>query len=132
MAISVMGVLFLIVIQVFVIDWYVRLVFLSRVYCRKYGHGKSWKRARKHYKSIWTFFERILWIPMFAEKYEKKHRSMAYQAYAHYGVATISIICFLLDEFMLTGIAFWQYIFAVLVLLTLFRYIYSDHIAVNG
>ena len=65
------------------IDWHARSVFMARAYPRRYGHGKSWNRAHKHYKTNWTFLQRMLWIPMFKEEYEDKYRFIAYLSFAH-------------------------------------------------
>ena len=53
-------------------DWHARRVFIARGYCRRYGHGKSWNRAHKHYKTNWSILERMIWMPVFKEWYENK------------------------------------------------------------
>lgn len=46
-----------IVVPFLFLDWHARMVFLAVAYPRRYGHGKSWNRAYKHYKNNWTFFK---------------------------------------------------------------------------
>ena len=60
----VLGVILIIVCPFFFIDWHARMVIIARAYPRKYSHGKSWKRAHKHYKSNWTLVERLLCPPL--------------------------------------------------------------------
>ena len=81
-------------------DWRARTIFVALAYPRKYGHGKSWNRAHKHYKTHWTFWQRILWIPVFKEKYEDKYRSLAYLTYIHIVVTIGTIIAMLVAQFV--------------------------------
>ena len=110
-------------------EWYAKSVFLARGYPRKYGHGKSWKRARKHYKTNWTFIQRMLWVFVFKEVYSSEYRMMAYMSYIHSIFAFVTISCFLLNEFLLSNFVFWQYIFVAYGIFTLIRYIHDNAIA---
>ena len=114
-----------------VMDWYSRLVFLARGYPRRYGHGKSWGRATKHYKANWSFVKRILWIPVFKEWYETKFRFLAYLAYVHFSIGAIFATVFLIDELLLFEVYFWHYFLFAFVGITLFRFVYADYVAIG-
>lgn len=88
-----------IVIVFLLCDWRARLVFIAEAYCGKYGHGKSWNRAHKHYKTHWKFWQRICWIPVFKERYDDKFRFLAYCSYFHLTVTLITMICMLVFQF---------------------------------
>lgn len=83
-----------------VADWHARCVFVAIGYPRRYGHGKSWNRANKHYKKTWSFRDRILWRVVFREPYESKYEWMAYWSYIHIAVSLITAVCFLLYMFL--------------------------------
>ena len=83
-----------------VADWHARMVFVAIGYPRRYGHGKSWKRAHKHYKKTWSFRDRMLWRVVFKEPYESKYEWMAYWSYIHLAVSLIVVVCFLLHMFL--------------------------------
>ena len=74
-------VIFMIVFMNIFEDWHAKMVFLARGYPRRNGHGKSWNRAYKHYKTNWTLVQRLLWIPLFKENYEQKYRDIAIFSY---------------------------------------------------
>ena len=80
-------------------DWRARLTFIGEAYRGKYGHGKSWNRAQKHYKTHWTFWQRLCWIPVFKERYDDKFRFLAYCSYFHLMVTVVTIICMLVFQF---------------------------------
>ncbi len=70
-------------------DWHARFVFITTGYPRKYGHGKSWNRANKHYKKNWSLLQRLLWIFVFKERYDSKFRLFAYLSYIHFALMII-------------------------------------------
>lgn len=111
-------VLFIIIITLILIglEWFTRLSFLAEVYCRRNGHGKSWNRAHKHYKTNWTLLQRLFWLPLFKEKYERRHKIIAYLSYIHIVITLLTFITFLLSELSYYRFVFWRLflIFAVL------------------
>lgn len=107
-------------------EWHARMVFVAVGYPRRNGHGKSFNRARKHYKANWTFWQRLLWIPVFKEQYENKYREMAYLSYAHVLVTLLTTIIILVDEFILTEINFWRYAFIAVSVFAIVRFIYDN------
>jgi hypothetical protein len=118
------------------IDWHARMVFMARAYPRRYGHGKSWKRAHKHYKTNWTFLQRMLWIPMFKEVYEDKYRFIAYLSYVHVTLTLvtlaffiISVICFPTSQIGFPTSKIWFYEFIVYSVFFILRFIYDNAIA---
>ena len=122
--------MFLLIIGPFVFEeFYSKFVFIARGYCRRYGHGKSFNRAKRHYKNSWTFSQRIFWSFVFKEKYEHKYITMAYFSYAHLLLTLIVALCFIIDAFVLTKVAFFQYMYAILVVFFLIRYTYDNRIA---
>ena len=125
----ILGVFAMIVFPALFFDWHARMVFMARVYPRRYGHGKSWNRAHKHYKTNWTFWQRLFWIPVFKEHYEDKYRLMAYLSYAHDAFALVMIISFLVDEFLLSNVYFWHYMYGGYIGFFCLRYIHSDAVA---
>ena len=124
MILPVIGMIFFMIGQAVVIDGCARSLFLYSSYPRKYGHGKSGTRAHKHYKSTWTFFQRMLWIPVFAERYDREIRMLAYHSCIHYIFSILNVVIFLIDEFVLTEIVFWHYIFIGLFVFTCYRLFY--------
>ena len=118
------------------IDWHARSVFMARAYPRRYGHGKSWKRAHKHYKTNWTFLQRMLWIPMFKDEYEDKYRFIAYLSYVHVTLTLvtlaffiISVICFPTSQIGFPTSKIWFYEFIVYSVFWILRFIYDNAIA---
>lgn len=121
-----LGIVLMIIFPVVLMDWHAHGVFVARGYRRRYGHGKSWARASKHYKTNWTFIQRMLWIPVFKEPYERKYRRFAFLTYIHWTLALIAVICFFLDEYVFWDIHFWREPFYVTSIFFMFRYIYND------
>lgn len=115
------------IIPLIVMDWYARMVFLARGYCRRYGHGKSWKRAHFHYKKNWTLLQRLLWIPAFKEKYESKYKYLAYQSYIGLIFAISTSIFYILCRNPLSHI----YVYKIYVCFIVSGLIYNDIIAVE-
>ena len=68
-----------------------RLTFVYGGYPRRYGHGKTGHKAKKHYKANWTFWQRIFWIPVFKEYYESDFRILAYLSYVHAFLTGVTI-----------------------------------------
>lgn len=125
----VVGTILMFIVPLLVDDWHARIVFIATGYPRRYGHGKSFKRAKKHYKSNWTLIQRLLWIPLFKEEYETKYRAMAYLSYLHSALTLIGITCFLIDEFVLvSNTTFWHYVFCVVALFFMARFVYDSDI----
>ena len=114
-----------------IMEWHARGVFVAIAYPRKYGHGKSFMRAQKHYKKNWSFIERMLWVPVFKEKYEDKYVAFAYISYIHCFLCIFSICYFLvyLLHFPLLDYPerkIWGYELAVYTVCSVLRYIYSS------
>lgn len=123
------GIIIIAVLGLLIMDWHARMVFMARGYCGKRGHGKTWKRARAHYKSHWTFLQRMFWIPVFKEYYESKYRFLAYSTYVHAFFTLFTIVIFLVDELVLLNLYFWHYVFIAYTIIIIFRYIYNDTVA---
>jgi len=121
--------IFTIVFQLLFFDWHARMVFMARAYVRKYGHGKSWKRAHKHYKSNWNFVQRLLWVPMFKEVYESKHKTIAYLSFVHYFFAIATVLFYLFSTIFFTNSKMWIYEYYGYSLFGVFRFIYDNAIA---
>ncbi len=117
-----------VVLQFLFADWHARGVFIAAGYRRRYGHGKSYNRAQKHYKATWTFFQRMLWIPLFKEWYEDKYRAMAYLSYIHVVVTVATEVCFLINEYAFPEVMFWHYVFSGMGLFFIIRFIYDNAI----
>ena len=115
-----------IILPFWVIDWHARFVFVFGIYPRRYGHGKSGGRAFKHYKKNWSLFQRLLWIPVFKEAYETKHRIVAYLSYTHTFIALLTITFFLLEEFVIRNSDFWVKLYVVFAILVILRFIYDN------
>lgn len=111
------------------LDWHSRMVFMARGYPRKYGHGKSWNRAHKHYKKNWTLLQRLFWIPLFKEAYTTKFKMFAYFSYAH------AILCIITIVFSIVGITqfydskIWKCEFLIYGILSILRFLYGNAIA---
>ncbi len=71
----------------------------------------------------------MLWIPVFKEKYENKYRALAYGAYMQSGLACLSNICFLLNEFVFNDFQFWHYVMIVFWASTVVRLVYVGFVA---
>ena len=107
-------------------DWRARTVFLVRAYRRKYGHGKSWNRAHRHYKTNWTFWQRICWIPVFKEKYDNKYRFLAYLTYIHFILTVTTIIAMLVAQFVFDDNKLFVDITWVDRIFSLFRVVHNE------
>ena len=79
-------------------DLHARWVFIALGYTRVHHHGKTFKRAANHYKTHWSFGEKLLWAPVFAEYYPAKYRAMAILSYIHYALAAITITLFVASD----------------------------------
>ena len=118
----------LILYSLLILDWHARSVFIARAYCRRYGHGKSWNRGLKHYKSNWSFIQRALWIHAFKEWYEHEYRLIAYLSYVHVALSILTIGCLYLDEYIFKACNFWHYVFAIFGVYTILRFVYDNAI----
>ncbi len=125
-----MGRLGFIVIVIFTylfFDWHARYVFVAAGYTRRYGHGKSFNRAKKHYKSNWSFWQRMLWVPLFKEKYEADFMLFAYFSYIHLfiSIAMISVIL-VLDGSIKPDKTYLAYALGGYLALSLLRFCFSN------
>lgn len=119
---------FLIILaSVLIFDYHARGAFIAAGYCRRYGHGKTWKRAHRHYKTNWSFWERMFWIPVFKEPYEQDFRIMAYFSYIHSIWAVITYICFIVSDLYFPDSKFWIYEFIAFWVFVLIRFVFSDY-----
>ena len=109
-----------------VFDFHARMVFIARAYRRRYGHGKTWNRARKHYKKNWTFWQRMLWVPVFKESYEFEVKFLVAFSYIQAFLGFLSIILLYVNEFIITNFSFWHYAFLVYAIVSFVRYAYDD------
>ncbi|MBQ2999594.1 MAG: hypothetical protein IJD64_03955 [Clostridia bacterium] len=126
----IIGMVLLNVVPYVVDSWYARGVFVVIGYSRRYGHGKSAKRATKHYKSNWSFWQRMLWVPVFKEQYEAKYRRMAYLEYIHLLLTMITTSCYLIYEIWCPQIYFgFVNLFIVNGAFFIFRYLHDNRIA---
>ena len=123
------GVIIIIVAPFFIIDFHARMTIIARAYCRRYGHGKSYNRARKHYKTNWTLVERLLWIPLFKEWYESKYRTIAILSYVHMGMAMVTLCVSCISLALFPDSKLWVYEFCFYSLFWIFRYAYDSAIA---
>ena len=123
------GFFFLLIVTEFGSGWYSRSVFIACGYCRRYGHGKSWKRAHKHYKTNWSFWQRIFWVPVFKESYESDFRLMAYFAYLLSLFSIVLSVSFVLDIYHSIAMRCVGLVYCAIVLI---RYIHADYIAREG
>jgi hypothetical protein len=57
-----------------------------------YGLGKDIKEIKKHYKTTWTLKQRVLWIPVFRNCFNRKYKILAYLSYFSFFVLVVSII----------------------------------------
>ena len=109
-------------------DWHARFVFVFGIYPRRYGHGKSGGRAFKHYKKNWTFFQRLLWVPIFKEWYENKHRFMAYLSYIHTFLTVATVAFFLISINFFPDSKIWVYEYAGYFAFFVLRFCYNNAI----
>lgn len=112
-----------------IVDFHARMTIIARAYCRRYGHGKSWNRARKHYKTNWTLVERLLWIPLFKEWYESKYRTIAILSYVHMGMAMVTLCVSCVSLALFPDSKWWIYEFCFYSLFWIVRYVYDSAIA---
>ena len=125
----IIGTALVIIVTFLICDWHARMVFLARAYPRRYGHGKTWKRATKHYKTRWTLLQRLLWLHVFKEKYEDKYVAFAYISYIHL------VLTFITACFSVVALAWypesriWIYVFIAYAIFMFFRIVYTDIIA---
>lgn len=124
----ILGVISLVILSFAITDWHARGVFVAIAYPRKYGHGKSWKRAKNHYKTNWSAVERFFWIPIFKEYYDRKYRCIAYLSYIHILLGCLTICNLLINEFVFLRFTFWHYAFIAFSVFTLLRLVYDDAI----
>ena len=108
------------------LEWHARGVFVAIGYPRKYGHGKSWKRAHRHYKQNWTFIQRMLWIPVFKEEYDSKFRMLAYISYANWIIAPALVALTIVGYFNSADRWFFVWILIGFLIFLLIRFIYSN------
>lgn len=113
------------------IEWHAKYVFVYTGYPRRYGHGKSGNRAKKHYKNTWNVWQRLLWIPLFKEKYETKYMVMAYLSYANTLFTVITLITFYQSCYISkdgTPSRAWVYLFIAWFVFWYVRFMYSNAI----
>ncbi len=117
-----------VICPLFLTDWHARMVIIARAYPRRYGHGKSWKRAHKHYKGNWTLVERLLWIPLFKEWYERKYRTIAILSYVHFVVVIVTLCLSCVSFTLYPNSKLWVYVLVFYSLFWILRFIYDNAI----
>ena len=122
-------ILLMIVFPFLFIDWHARMVFIACAYVRNYGHGKSWNRAHKHYKSNWSLTQRLLWFPMFKESYKNKYKIIAYFSFAHCFFTIITILFYVICTIMFPDSNVWIYEYIAYGVFFIIRFIYNNSIA---
>ncbi|MBQ5363340.1 MAG: hypothetical protein IIU63_08330 [Clostridia bacterium] len=112
----------------FILDLWARACFLAVGYTRVHHHGKTWKRATRHYKTNWKLWQRLLWIPAFAEAYPAKCRALAILAYLHYALVAVWLALYVAaDVFGVIDDLYWMLFLAIILLpFTLGKIIYTD------
>lgn len=123
------GIIAIIIFGFLFLDWHARMVFIAIGYPGKNGHGKSWKRASKHYKKNNSFLERILWRVVFKESYDSKYRWLAYLSYIHMVTSIFTITWFLISVSFFPNSKIWITVFACNFIFSLLRFIYDNAIA---
>ena len=113
-------------------DWYSRSTFISSGYCNRYGHGKSWKRAHKHYKTNWTFWQRMFWMPVFKEPYESDFRLLAYFSYLQSFLSIVFYVLFIVSDIYFPESKVYKYVLYVFYAIFLLRYIHIDYVGTKG
>ena len=113
--------------SVLIFDIHARGCFVAIGYTRCYGHGKTWKRANKHYKANWTILQRLFWIPVFKENYANDFRLMAYFAYIQSVWAILTYLCFIISDLCFPESKFWIYEFIIYWIFSLIRFIHTDY-----
>ena len=103
-----------------------RYVFIATGYPRRYGHGKSYNRAKKHYKNNWSFLERLIWVPIFKEWYEYRYKIFPFLSYIHSGLTVFTAAWFLISVDCFPDSKSWIYVFAVYNIFSLLRWIYHN------
>ena len=114
-----------------IFDLHAKAVFLAVGYTRVHHHGKTFKRAVHHYKTNWSFFQRILWMPVFAEAYAPKYRTLAILSYLHYAIAVVVLALYAATD-LIGAISdrYWILCFAfVFVPFTIGKFIYTNALA---
>lgn len=118
-----------IIIPLLFFDWHARMVFIAKAYPRRYGHGKSWKKAHKHYKNNHSFIERLFWIFAFKEKYEGKYEMIAYLSYIHLFTTIVTLCVTLISLMSIPNSVIWIYIYTGNAIFWIVRFIYNNAIA---
>lgn len=112
------------------IDWHGRTVFLYCAYPGN-GHGKTGKKFTKHYKTNWTFFQRLLWIPTFKEKYDVNIDIIVILSYINFLLYIATITCFLIEELVLKEVHFSKTAIIIYCVYTVIRFRYQVGVARN-
>ena len=120
--------IFLIILSSLIFDFLARETFIAVGYSRCYGHGKTWKRAHRHYKSNWNFWQRLLWIPVFKEPYESDFKILAVTGLIQYILMPITYVCFVVGYNHFYESKIWLYVFIAFWIFVLLRFVYEDHI----
>lgn len=107
-------------------DWHARAVFIAAKYCGCYHHGRTWNRAHKHYKTHWTLLERLLWLPVFKEKYDGDTRLLVYFSYIHLILAIAAGILIFLGELVYNNVELVAYSFLAYLISTILRWLYTN------
>ena len=112
-------------------DLHARWVFIACAYVRVHHHGKTFKRASRHYKTNWSFAKKLFWIPVFAEHYAPKYRAMAILSFIHYTVTAVTLALFIMaDGFGIIPDPAWIICFcAVFAPFSVGRFIYTNAVA---
>ena len=125
----ILGIIIAVILSFSVMDWHARMTIIARAYRRRYGHGKSWKRAHKHYKTNWTLIERLLWIPLFKEWYESKYRAIAILSYVHMSMAMVTLCVSCVSLALFSNSKFWIFTLVAYSIFVILTFIYDNAIA---
>ena len=121
---------FIIVVQFVFFEWLSKMFFLLVVYPGTHNHnnhGHKWKKATKHYKTNWTLLQRLLWIPLFKEKYEEKYVIIGYWSYLCFALSVVTGVSLIIFALKFPDLLeqWTRFLFAPCFLANVFKYVYE-------
>ena len=108
------------------LDLWAKAVFIFIVYSTKKGHGKSARKSQKLYKANWTRFQRLCWIPLLKEKYNRKYLLFPFFSLVHLLAGILFLVLFMFFE---EKEEIWKISFIVFSSVTILRILYNNSVA---
>ena len=106
-------------------DIHGRLCFVYSAYPKVYGHGNRAKKSTQHYKTHWTLWQRLIWAPVFKERYDVSFELIAILFYIHTVFFIVATVVFLVGDLVYQSVDFYRLVVVWYSIYTILKFLYQ-------